>query len=784
MLGALIDAVLLLVAAAGSPVTAPPAAAPTAAVLPGRFLFEPPLLAPTPLSIAADRDGSLWVGSFQGLLHHDGEEVQTFDPKVQPLLRSPRAFHTVVTSDGTVWVGTGGAMWGGRREPGGRFDEGLRGAPGLYRFEGNAWRVYDERDGLPDPWVWSLVADGPAVWVGTGNGVARVRADGVTRYGVDQGLPAAPVLAIALGRGGAVLAGTPSGLYRLRDGQFVRELAGRAVVAVVEDGSGRTWAGTRAGLALLRDGREVRWLRRADGLPDDDVGSLVIDRQGRVWAGTGAGLCRMEGEVPICFGVEHGLFDPRITALAPDREGGVWVGLRSGGLQRVIASPVWNVGAPEGLPAASASAVLAARDGTVWASTPAGLVRVTGRGVVTLPRALGGEPNQARAMFEAADGSLWIATARRGVLRLAPGAPDDPVVLEDLPSQSVRSVFVDDGGDLWLGFAGGGLSHGRAARVEQGDERFGEPVRLRWEEIKAYGPADGACAGEVVMGAQGRGGQRTFAAYGGGVTVINKAGVARCLSSRDGLPGVAVVAVHEDGEGTLWIGLDHDGGLVRYRDGVFARLAESAGLACDSIYEIADDCAGNLWATCGGGVQRLSKHDIEEYVAGRASAVSPLRFGERTGLRSQETTFWAKPVSSLAPDGHLWIATSAGLSAVEAPAHLPEPPPAVIASLVIDGVPRLLEPLVSARGRTFEIEARVRGTGLPAGATSGARPSGPHRSVSATCRPAATASRCSPATATAAGARARRPSRSISEDRSGARRGSPWRARSRSCSGC
>jgi diguanylate cyclase (GGDEF)-like protein len=103
-----------------------------------------------------------------------------------------------------------------------------------------------------------------------------------------------------------------------------------------------------------------------------------------------------------------------------------------------------------------------------------------------------------------------------------------------------------------------------------------------------------------------------------------------------------VRALHEDSQGTLWVGT-RGGGLVRYRDHSFSAITTRDGLTSDRILAVAGGPGGVVWiATDGGGINR--------YENGRVTAYST-----RQGLSSDT-------VSALAVDGHgvVWAGTAAG----------------------------------------------------------------------------------------------------------------------------
>ena len=116
----------------------------------GHGLTEGPIGA---LAIAPD--GSVWIGG-DGVSRLDGDVWTHFslDEMGVTDVRDYGVMSLAVGLDGAVWAGTD--------------------VSGAFRYDGETWTAFDERDGLADDSVFSIAvaADG-AVWFGTENGISR-----------------------------------------------------------------------------------------------------------------------------------------------------------------------------------------------------------------------------------------------------------------------------------------------------------------------------------------------------------------------------------------------------------------------------------------------------------------------------------------------------------------------------------------------------------------------------------------------------------------------------------
>jgi signal transduction histidine kinase/ligand-binding sensor domain-containing protein len=295
----------------------------------GRFARLPPkgqLTDSESRRLMLDREGSLWIGTRsvglarvrEPLVRSWGREEGLSDEVVQTVLER---------ADGALWVGTncGGLD---RRNPGGRFEKvelgpGLR-APcvwslledrrgdlwigtwgaGLARLRKGRVERFGAAEGLPSDVVFALVEDGDGeLWVGTRSGVARFRqvagqAGGAFElFGPSSGLPADEVRCLLPGPGRELWIGTSGGgLARIADTRRPRietidAVRARQIRSLHRDGDGRLWIGTFGdGLWMLgADGRSAT-IRRADGLIDDVISTILQDEAGNFWMSSNRGI--------------------------------------------------------------------------------------------------------------------------------------------------------------------------------------------------------------------------------------------------------------------------------------------------------------------------------------------------------------------------------------------------------------------------------------------------------------------------------------------------------------
>ncbi|WP_445397419.1 ligand-binding sensor domain-containing diguanylate cyclase [Zobellella sp. An-6] len=392
-------------------------------------------------SLLLDDEGSLWLGTIdRGLVR-----VSRFGLERLGLaqgLPDKRVVSLFQDAERSIWVGTNG---------------------GLLRLRDAPFTSYTQDDGLAGNYVRTVLAhsDG-SVWVGSSNGLSQIRGDTITSLPLllpDGGIPS--VLSLAEGRRGELWVGTYThGLLRLQDGELAeildREsgLGANEVRAVLPARDGSLWVGTAKGLnRLAEDG--IRTYTQADGLPGDFVMNLFEAVNGDIWVGTGVGAARVrDGTVtPLYLNSQENAEYAFGFYQEPDGRH-LWMATDRGLLRyRYRDGSLAVVGRRHGLPVEKMFQPVADRLGGLWLTTNRGIIRI---GLAEAHRVADGElaridfelfgegdgmaSSQANggsgpAAVQAADGSVWIATAK-GVARVQPERLADfgrsrlPVVLE------------------------------------------------------------------------------------------------------------------------------------------------------------------------------------------------------------------------------------------------------------------------------------------------------------------------------------------------------------------
>ena len=353
----------------------------------------------------------------------------------------------------------------------------------------------------------------------------------------------------------------------------------------------------------------VQRLGTAEGLAEETVTALLRDSRGYLWVGSLNGLSRFDGERFKVYGLEDGLPKLRVFALAEGPDGSVWVAT-GGGLVRLDPSrstsrPVFG---PAGIPEAAGRAVeqvFVDRGGAIWFGSGGELFRI--EGAMARPAGLSAaEPRRAviRAMREAGDGTLWIATSR-GLFRLPRGGI--PVRLQLMGTSEpddVRGLLIDRDGRLWVTTAAAvfvfpadmpGTRSALARPLLDGEGRVHLPPPGGERAVLREVP--GARRGLWQKALETRDGRIVLSSTAGLVVVA--AGRVSTFGRRQGLGGGLLGELLEDANGNLWIGTQSTG-LLRLSPAGFTSFGEEDGLEDPRIASLGSDADGRVYAASAG----------------------------------------------------------------------------------------------------------------------------------------------------------------------------------------
>ena len=189
-------------------------------------------------NILEDKQGNIWLATWNGVLGYDGKEYTNYTNKDS--LRRHRVFSLLEDKSGNIWFGTIGA--------------------GLFLYNGVSFKNLTSKDGLVNDQVQCLYEDNSGkIWVGTTAGISVYDQETFTNYTTEQGL------------------------------------SDNDVNSIIQDKKGRYWIGTR-GEACIYDGNNFTKIYRDSNKIFSNVRSIIKDKNQNIWLGGNNGLWKYKDD--------------------------------------------------------------------------------------------------------------------------------------------------------------------------------------------------------------------------------------------------------------------------------------------------------------------------------------------------------------------------------------------------------------------------------------------------------------------------------------------------------
>jgi signal transduction histidine kinase/ligand-binding sensor domain-containing protein len=633
------------------------------------------------------------------------QRLPFFNLGIEGGLIQSQAMALAQDSKGYLWIGTLG---------------------GLTRYDGRTLTTYTVRDGLPDNAIMDLLAlpDG-MLYIGTGRGLSRYDGKRFQHFAFappGEGAPPVPAVQLQQGADGAVWCLAAGKRYRVWKNSISEAPdagAGMTTAYLLRDSRGRllsVTAGSGYVKAIGTQGRQDSML-----LPLTPKGNapfiarFYVDRRGRTWALSNIGPL-LEG--PGGFHPPAMPFPdkkwPPVYAMTEARDGSLWAATGHGAL-RITDSAVQHFGQDDGLSDNIFFDALTDAEGNIWlASDGQGVFRFSGAPFAALDEGAGLPSAQIMAVTGDGHGNLYLGTYDAGLfVKNAAGIKSLPLMADATPSITALAFGPD--GRLWVGTRGWGLFEQQGGRFIR--HTIQEPGILSDWVGCLYLDAQrrlwaGFTKGAAVWNGKGFDPVKMPAAAVQDFLQIGEDSVLMATNNnlmvasggagsrfRTGTVADSSTAQSLAKRGSeIWIGTG-DNGVICYNRNTRRAFVinRDDGLHSEFVYNLVVDRRGDVWAGTGRGIHRICREADGSFHVdyfGKDQGVM--------GLESNHNAVWT------APDGSIWFGTTNGAVQYRPTDAATRPNPT---ALLLNSVALFGQPL----NDTTLFAAREPWTGVPLG---------------------------------------------------------------------
>lgn len=221
-------------------------------------------------TIMQDRNGNIWMASWEGIFRYDGKSFTNITSKVS----SARFFSLLEDRNGNLWFGTIGE--------------------GVYYYDGKSLKNFTIRQGLLNNEVTSICEDKKGnIWFGVSGGVSCYDGKTFRNFIIDG-----------------------NAINEDWTGKTFLDRQPIGVNIIMEDKNGKLWIGSKNEL-FIYDGKTFNVLRNKDGKAFYNVWSITKDRKGNIWFGAD-GLLRYDGNTFTKLSTKATL------SILEDKKGNIW----------------------------------------------------------------------------------------------------------------------------------------------------------------------------------------------------------------------------------------------------------------------------------------------------------------------------------------------------------------------------------------------------------------------------------------------------------------------------
>lgn len=593
-------------------------------------------------ALAEGPKGYLWVGTTGGLARFDGSRFTNFSSMTSPELPEDNVFSLLVAKDGTLWLSTEGG--------------------GLVHYVHGVFHDYSGRQGLTDSFVRCVIQDTSGrFWIGTDKGLFRMV------HGVIQHVDTSQVA------------------------------PGLAVHAIIEDREHHVWVG---GSRLLRfEGDKVQEFKLPGAYSQNRVKSILQTKDGTIWVGTVGGLQRLIGNHFVRVPGINGT----VRTLRQTSDGTLWIGTIGHGLYTWKHNTLHKIDTRGLLPSNTVLDIIEDSNQQIWIGTQDGLVRLSRTPVRVIPLPGGSDPDYETVSYDQKTGTIWDVATRVYAIR---NNRAHPYHFPGMPKVSVRNIFTDRQGTIWIGTDGSGAYH----LTSHGIVHYSAPNTLVNNFVRVFLQSrDGSMwiatdqgLSHIVHGHTYNYTMRNGLTYFStralmqdhhgniwigtdqGLSCWNGQGFVQNLATR-ALRHDKVWAILQDAIGVIWFGTRNHG-LFRYADGKLTQFTTAQGLASNAIYQLLADHRGRFWISSPSTISSIPLKALDDVSLKPGMHLPVTIYNMPYDADNAQLYGGRKPSGCLGPDGGVWFPSNKGaVHVLYQPTPREKAPEILLTNVTVDG---------------------------------------------------------------------------------------------------
>jgi ligand-binding sensor domain-containing protein/serine phosphatase RsbU (regulator of sigma subunit) len=555
-----------------------------------------------------EKDGSIWVGTMNGISKYNGLNFENFTKKNG--LAENRVTSSCLDKNGNIWFG----HWSGGIT---KYDIKTKTfseiTPGTIKLSKTITSIVSDRNGI--------------VWFGTnGEGLIKNENDRFTSYTTKDGLASNSVSSLMENKDGALWIGTDNGitLYKTSLSPYSGLLSSKAIKCLLRDSKGNIWIGTSdQGIIRVNGINGVfKNFNTSNGLASNNIKTIFEALNGAIYIGTNSdGLSKYVPQLEVSnytgplfktISTQQGLSNDHIYSIIQDREKNIWIGTQLN-LNQYFDEQFEIFGENDGLKNSLVWSVIQDKNKNFWIGTEGGLVKfipdihqlqssshekysdkspLNAAYRFTNKTGKNGEVLNTSALYEDIKGSIWYTDFGKGVSRLNPSNNEIKHYTKEtgLPVNEIYAINGDKDGNIWIGTNKGGLVK----------------FDITTEKFKTYTEADGIGSNQIYSIFRDSKNRMWFGALSGGLTMLDPSASAfKTFTKKEGYPNEFTLCITEDQQGNLWFG-SFDQGIYKYDGKSFKNYSTKNGLSSDTPFLMVCDDNNNLWIGTGLGIDRFS----------------------------------------------------------------------------------------------------------------------------------------------------------------------------------